>query len=87
MPAARITSRPRAGASGLAISLACEDYVDGLEATLGIRDGTWISTRVGLVNLQQGAFEFMGIAYRRAAVVPVPAQPPGPGASGPRDCH
>jgi hypothetical protein len=38
---------------------------DGLEATISIRDGLWITTRVGVVDLGAGVFEFIGIVYRR----------------------
>lgn len=37
----------------------------GSEATLAVRDGLMLSTRVGNVDLREGVFDFMGVVYRR----------------------
>jgi hypothetical protein len=37
----------------------------GPNAVIALRDGFRLSTRVGILDLQTGTFEFLGVIYRR----------------------
>lgn len=54
----------------------------GPHAVLALRDGFLLSTRVGIVDLTAGTFDFLGIVYQRVTPVAVP-DPNSPAPSPP----
>jgi hypothetical protein len=45
---------------------------NGTQGTLALRDGNWISTRVGILDLGTRVLSFMGINYQHSIGVPLP---------------